>query len=102
MTDVNDRWQSMSLATAGSASIGNSETFKRTLQTRKTNDASDIAGAQPRYRSKEFMNKPNLHGTTDIRGSAPKPIHRARTTNGSDPRFTSEPAAAGMLYLEFR
>ena len=82
-----DRFTTMSLATAGSATMGNARAeFFNSLKLgpeagRPTNMVRDIQGAQPEGMYK-YTNKPGFYDPRDIRGTVSKQL--IRNTNAVD------------------
>lgn len=86
MSNDEDRYHSMSLATAGLSSIANRHQSASMQQQRLTNNVDDIQGARANHKSLKYQ-KQSFHSPNDIAGSTSNILHKPCRQNGQDPRF---------------
>lgn len=70
-------YQTMSITTPGPSTLPKGE--RRSFQKRDLNDCTDIDGAQSKYKTVQYTNKPQFL-QSDVPGSQPKQLCRARNT----------------------
>mmetsp|Transcript_18597 Transcript_18597/g.43316 ORF Transcript_18597/g.43316 Transcript_18597/m.43316 type:complete len:469 (-) Transcript_18597:199-1605(-) len=74
---MDDRFFTMSLGTVGPSTIDNkANTLNLGAGGRRINRTDDIDGAQPTYKSQEFMNKRQFYDPSDIKGARSNTLHR--------------------------